>query len=264
MSATYPGRVPFTGSHPAAVLPLLGIGLAPSALIVGSMVPDLPYFFPMPVSAEVTHSAIGVVSVDIVLALLAYLLWHLLLAPAAFTVAPDSVRRRLPSGAAIGLRHRFGTVGAVLLVGVACCVGAATHVVWDSFTHEGRWGSEHVPWLAETHWGLLGETWAQHVSTLVGLAALAWWLARGWRRTTPSLDVAPRPEHPRDARARVLGASAIALAGAAGFVHGALSPAGGYAFIADSRVFSAIVDAITFASVAGVVVAVVVLAVRRA
>jgi hypothetical protein len=256
--------VPFTGSHPAAVLPLLGIGLAPSALIVGSMAPDFPYFFPMPVSAAFTHSVLGVLTADVVLALVAYLLWHLLLAPAAYTVAPESVRRRLPHGAAVGLRHRLGTVGAVLLVAVACCVGAATHVVWDSFTHEGRWGAEHVPWLAETHWGLLGETWAQHLSTVLGLGVLAWWLVRWWRRTAPGVDVAPRPEHPRDARARVVGASMIGVAALAGFVHGALAPASDYDIVTGSRVFSAIVDAITFASVAGVVVAVGVLALRRA
>jgi len=256
--------VPFTGSHPAAVLPLLGLGLAPSALVIGSMTPDLPYFFPMPVSAEVTHSLVGVVSVDVVLALAAYLLWHLLLAPAALTVAPDSVRRRLPPGAAPGLRHRLGTVGAVVLVAVACCVGAATHVVWDSFTHEGRWGADHVPWLTQVHLGLLGETWAQHVSTVVGLLALAWWGARWWRRAAPAPDMAPRPERPRDARARSLGAGVIGVATLAGLLHGALSPAPGYPFVVDSRVFSAIVDAITFGCVAAVVVAAAVLALRRA
>ena len=256
--------MPFTGSHPAAVLPILGIGLAPSALVIGSMAPDFPYFYPMPVSAELTHSALGVVTVDIVLAVGVYLVWHLLLAPAALTVAPESVRRRLPQGSRAGLRWRWATVGAVLLVLVACCLGSATHVLWDAFTHEGRWGTEHVPWLAQTHWGLRGDTWAQQISTVAGLALVAWWLVRWWRRTAPGVDVAPRPEHPRDARARVLGASAIGLAGAAGFVHGVVAPSGGYALITGSRAFSAIVDAVTFATVAGVVVAVIVLAVRRA
>lgn len=39
--------MPFTGSHPAAVLPLLRWGLIPSALVIGSMSPDLGYFLPL-------------------------------------------------------------------------------------------------------------------------------------------------------------------------------------------------------------------------
>ena len=37
--------MPFTGSHPAAVLPFLRSGLPPSALVIGSMAPDFPYYF---------------------------------------------------------------------------------------------------------------------------------------------------------------------------------------------------------------------------
>jgi len=36
--------VPFTGSHPAAVLPLLRTPLPSAALVIGSLVPDLPYY----------------------------------------------------------------------------------------------------------------------------------------------------------------------------------------------------------------------------
>ena len=38
--------MPVTGSHPAAVLPLMRLGFVPSALVIGSMVPDLPHDFP--------------------------------------------------------------------------------------------------------------------------------------------------------------------------------------------------------------------------
>ncbi|TWH75209.1 uncharacterized protein DUF4184 [Modestobacter roseus] len=36
--------MPFTLAHPAAVLPLLRTPLAPSALVAGSVAPDLPYY----------------------------------------------------------------------------------------------------------------------------------------------------------------------------------------------------------------------------
>ena len=40
--------MPFTGSHPAVVLPLLRIGMPASALVIGSLTPDLPYYLPTP------------------------------------------------------------------------------------------------------------------------------------------------------------------------------------------------------------------------
>ncbi|WP_328421551.1 DUF4184 family protein [Micromonospora sp. NBC_00389] len=44
--------MPFTGGHVAAVLPLArSAWRAPSALVLGSMVPDLPYYLPLPLQA---------------------------------------------------------------------------------------------------------------------------------------------------------------------------------------------------------------------
>ena len=38
--------MPFTGSHPAAVLPLLRTPLPASALVAGSVAPDIPFYLP--------------------------------------------------------------------------------------------------------------------------------------------------------------------------------------------------------------------------
>jgi hypothetical protein len=56
-------------------------------------------------------------------------------------------------------------------------------VLWDEFTHGGRWGERHVPALAGTYGDRLGWQWAQHVSGVLGLALLALWLRRWWVRT---------------------------------------------------------------------------------
>src|SRR4051794_7249525 len=90
------GPVPFTASHPAAVLPLVGTGLVPSALVIGSMVPDVPLFAPGPVSYAATHSPAGVVGLDVVIGLLAYVVWHAFLVAPAVALAPAEVRARLP------------------------------------------------------------------------------------------------------------------------------------------------------------------------
>ena len=51
--------MPFTGSHPAVVLPLLRTPLPASALVLGSTAPDLPHFLPGPFPWP-THSALAV------------------------------------------------------------------------------------------------------------------------------------------------------------------------------------------------------------
>src|SRR4051794_28882935 len=114
--------MPFTASHPAAVLPLVRLGLVPSALVIGSMAPDAPLFGPVPVSYAATHAASGPVTVDVVLGLIAFCVWHgALVAPLA-AMSPVEIRsrlprrRRLPRSMRDALR-RFALIVASLAVG---------------------------------------------------------------------------------------------------------------------------------------------------
>jgi uncharacterized protein DUF4184 len=182
--------VPFTGSHPAAVLPFLRTGLPASALVAGSLAPDLPFYLPGRPDWP-THGALGIVTVDVVLGAAAWALWHGLLAAPARAAAPAGLRRRVRPPA--GLRARLSSVRAVAGVLTALAVGAATHVGWDQFTHWWGWGTRHVPALTAPVGSALGEDWygydvAQHASTLAGAVVLAGWLLRWWRRTPSRTD----------------------------------------------------------------------------
>src|SRR4051794_933107 len=126
--------MPFTGSHPAAILPLLGTGLPASALVIGSMAPDLPYFAPVPVSPGLTHSPVGVVGIDVLIGAVFFILWHAVLAAPAVAVAPMGLRARVPASSVGALRRRVSTPRRAALVAAALAVGAATHVTWDEFT----------------------------------------------------------------------------------------------------------------------------------
>jgi hypothetical protein len=175
--------VPFTGSHVAAVLPFLRTPLSPAALAIGAMAPDVPYYLPLPVAPLHTHSAAGVVGVDVLMGAGVLLVWHLLLARPATAVAPEFVRRRVEPDAMAPLRERGWLLGLLVLY-ASLAVGSATHVFWDSFTHAGRWGVRQLPWLAETHGALPGYRWAQYASGVFGAAVLLLWL-RAWCRRTP-------------------------------------------------------------------------------
>ncbi|NUP44592.1 MAG: DUF4184 family protein, partial [Streptomyces sp.] len=100
--------MPFTFSHPAAVLPLLPGGrprgpLVASALVAGSLAPDVPYFTESLVHGtfrygEFTHSLLGVPTADVAIAALLAAGWHWLLReplvallPAAWADAADAL-----------------------------------------------------------------------------------------------------------------------------------------------------------------------------
>ncbi|WP_158566331.1 DUF4184 family protein [Micromonospora craterilacus] len=203
--------MPFTGSHVAAVLPLTrSAWLVPSALAIGSMVPDLPYYLPLQVEATLTHSLAGVLGVDVVLGLVALALWHGLLARFLTAISPARLRERLPPPA----RQRQRPAGRAALLVVSLVVGALTHLLWDSFTHDGMWGATHIGWLAESHFGTAGYRWAQRASTIVGAAVVVVCLVRWWRTQSPAPATEQRP--PAD-RVLVMAAwTAIVLAAASG------------------------------------------------
>lgn len=162
------GPVPFTLSHPAAVMLLGRTGLPVAAMVAGSMAPDVPMFVRVPGAYAVTHSLLGVVTVDVVMGVLGVVVWFAVVRDVLVDVAPSVVRERLAATARYS-REQW------LLVPAAVVVGASTHVAWDLFTHPRRWGSEHVGWLRETHYGLAGSAWAQHVSGALGLVLVGAW-----------------------------------------------------------------------------------------
>ncbi|MFL1378068.1 MULTISPECIES: DUF4184 family protein [unclassified Nocardiopsis] len=159
--------MPFTPAHAAAVLPFARTRLPVTALIIGSMAPDLPYYLPLPVEASTTHFPLGL-PVVVLLGALVWACWtYVLRAPLAALVGREAGPPPAPSvpGAAWGA--------------AALAVGALTHMVWDAFTHPLGAGVQLLPVLqepvVEPHklFNVL-----MYVSSVLGLAAVAWWVAR--------------------------------------------------------------------------------------
>ena len=182
-----------------------------TALVAGSMVPDIPLFMGWDQGYEVTHSLIGVMTVDIALTLGVLLVWVTAVRDAVVDMAPEPVRLRLPERARLTGREW-------LLAPLAAVVGVTTHVFWDAFTHSGRWGSRHVMWLSTEHAGLLGMRWLQYVSGVLGMAVVGWVAVHHLR----SLPRAPDPRRPSVLPAFVMRA-VVALSGLAGLVSAVLA-----------------------------------------
>ncbi|MFF2961385.1 DUF4184 family protein [Streptomyces sp. NPDC057963] len=188
--------MPFTLSHAAAVLPGLrrnGTARGPllaTALVAGSFAPDMTYYADTAIPGamefgQVTHSVGGVFTVDVLITGALVALWLLLreplvaLLPRAWQGRVHAfVRGRLHASGPAAWRVRDG--GWFVLSAV---IGAATHVVWDAFTHHDRWGVRLVPVLDGSVGGYPVFQLVQYGSSAVALALLTWFTASGLRRT---------------------------------------------------------------------------------
>jgi hypothetical protein len=191
--------VPFTLSHPAAVLPLARRPLVPSALVAGSVAPDVFWFVPRlhSVGLTETHEFTAVLWLDPLIALVLLAVFHVLLKRPLLALAPGPLAGRIHGGFSW---RRPGWIALSLVL------GAATHVGWDAFTHEsGGPAFLRTPLVTGVDVGRL----IQLVSTIAGAAVLAWWLWR-WYRTAP---VAPAPPGVRHRKTVVAFLGAGALAG---------------------------------------------------
>lgn len=192
--------MPFTPSHAVIALPFVRTPLVPAAIAVGAMTPDLPLFVRgLGFDYGRTHS-LSWMPATIALALVLLVVWRCVLRPATRELTPRPLAARLPEqwddGARAGLRETFAITRerphaswrGILILIVSLAVGVASHIVWDLFTHEGRWGSQILPVL-DQDWGpLTGYKWLQHGSSVIGMVILAIW-ALLWLRGRSSAEV---------------------------------------------------------------------------
>ncbi|MFE6741079.1 DUF4184 family protein [Streptomyces tubercidicus] len=182
--------MPFTLSHAAAVLPALrrtGTARGPlvaSALVAGSFAPDMTYYADSLIPGAmafgaVTHAPSGVLTVDVLVTVALVGGWLLVREPliallprAWWSPVHTFVRGRpwRPRGI-----HQLLALAAWFVV--SAVLGATTHVVWDAFTHPGRWGTRLVPGLDQVVGGLPVYTFVQYGTSALAAAALGWF---GW------------------------------------------------------------------------------------
>jgi len=173
-------------------------------LVIGSMVPDLPYFVPLGLHREFTHSPIGALVADLPMGLIACALWALVLRAPIRDFLPAWLHDRYPLPSTTLARGRF-----VILLVTALVIGITTHLVWDSFTHPDGFVVEHVAVLRSTLGPFAVSRWLQYVSSVFGLAALAIW-SRCWASRIPP-SAAPYQRTSRAARRTVVAAIAGVL-----------------------------------------------------
>jgi len=192
--------VPFTISHAAAVLPLrkLTRGVLPlAALMIGSMSPDFAYFLPGESLRVVTHSIPGIFWFCWPVSMAVWLIFTLVLERPTFALLPDSWYARFTPSS------REMTFMSLALASAAVIIGAATHILWDSFTHRGTLVVEALPGLHSVAfhyhgWRIRWFVVLQHLSTVAGVVILLIW---AWR--LPPTNNVPRVLPPASHATRI-------------------------------------------------------------
>jgi hypothetical protein len=185
--------MPFTFSHPAAVLPIYSRfknWIPLSALVVGSLVPDAAYYLPMPEHfKQNSHTLLGTFTSSLPVGIFVWLSFYWLAAPAVFFL-PDPHREAIRSQ----FKPRSVSVQQALGVASGILIGAWTHVLWDSFTHAQGWIVKHTPLLRRPLFGNMMPAYKglQYLSSIFGLCVVLyaynkWMKASGfqllmWRR----------------------------------------------------------------------------------
>ena len=138
--------MPFTLAHPAAAIPLrrvLGSYAVLSALVIGSLTPDLSYFVPVRIPRGASHSPLALLWFCLPMGLSVYVAFHAFLKRPLVSLLPSYLRRRL-----IPVVDHPGGLPAAPWAGVVVSLvaGATTHILWDAFTHSGA--PQHDRWRA--------------------------------------------------------------------------------------------------------------------
>jgi Domain of unknown function (DUF4184) len=168
----------------------MGRFAVPSALVIGSIVPDLWYFVPL-AGREESHALAGLFWFCLPLGLVGYALFHLLVKHPLIALLPQTLSSRLGGFTAPAL-----PAAPWHAVMISLLAGALTHIVWDALTHS----NDHA---------VDGHNWLQHASTALGTAVLAWWT---WRKLSAvPANSSPATLSPR-ARACILAGLVAATA----------------------------------------------------
>jgi hypothetical protein len=190
--------VPFTVSHAAAVLPIHWLGrhkLPLTALMVGSMTPDFGYFISHEMSRMVTHAPRSLFTFSLPVGLAVWFFYVAMLEKATITLLPDRWHTRFAHTDTI-------TPSLILRAAIGILLGAATHIVWDAFTHQRTFVTRNWTALLGPMPGL---SWMpiyhflHGLSSVVGMVILIFWARHLHRQPARSLI---RPYHISE-RARV-------------------------------------------------------------
>lgn len=130
-------KVPFTFSHPAAVLPLTFLDkkrLSATALAVGSVTPDFEYFANFEQHSIYSHTWLGILWFNLPLAIILFFIYTLIVKDELIDNLPGFLNARLSRFKNVK-GFRFSTQK-LLIVVTSLLIGITSHLLWDRLVHK--------------------------------------------------------------------------------------------------------------------------------
>jgi hypothetical protein len=140
--------MPFTFSHPAIVLPLTFLPrhwFSLTGLVIGSLTPDFEYFLRMRIKSNYSHTIDGLFWFDLPLGLLLAFMFHNIVRDRLFDNLPTFFKSRFSTFKNFNWNRHFKQN--YLVVTISIFIGAASHIFWDSFTHDHGYFVQTIPTL---------------------------------------------------------------------------------------------------------------------
>lgn len=176
--------MPFTLSHAAAIIPFHRKPFVLSALITGSLSPDLLYFIPFFHIQSDTHTFSGLFLFCLPASLFMLFTYHYVLKHPLVSLLPWQVQIRITR---MVNEFRLFPVSQFFFVTLSILLGALTHIVWDSFTHATGQSVMIFSFLRQPVFSVAGESIVlykllQYISTVLGgLLFTTWFCWRVWQ-----------------------------------------------------------------------------------
>jgi Domain of unknown function (DUF4184) len=191
-----------------AVLPALRVrSLDATCLVIGSMAPDFEYFFHAELEGRFGHTLPGLFGWTLPVTLVLAATWHFIVRQPLELIAPAVVARRLP----LPTPWPRSIIACV----ISALIGGLTHLAWDGLTHAGGYAQRWFPKAVNRFVTVpvLGPIpifrVLQHISTVIGLVVVTWFVVRALRRQTPH----PIPDRARTVpRAIYIACTLVAIA----------------------------------------------------
>jgi hypothetical protein len=173
--------MPFTFSHPAVIIPLLYARqrypwLSATGLIAGSIAPDFEKFFRLKLASHYSHTIASIFYFSCPVAVGLSFVFHLLVRQQLLAHVPAALYQRVGqyrffNWPSYFRQHYMGVLLSII-------IGAASHLIWDSFTHTNTVVTRVVPDLDNAVW--LGERAVPFLHLLAAASSLAGGVAIAW------------------------------------------------------------------------------------
>lgn len=147
-----------------------------TGLVIGSLTPDFEYFLRMRIKSNYSHTIDGLFWFDLPLGLLLALIFHNIVRDSLFDNFPSILKSRFLAFRQFDWNDHFKRKWFV--VAISILIGAASHIFWDSFTHDHGYFVQTIPALQNSLNFFGGQIpilkILQHSSTFIGGLVIAY------------------------------------------------------------------------------------------